>query len=102
VLTDIDVVKDGINSLIRVGYYRDRDTLVGDAFRTMLEVRPVLKTEIAIELYTKERISLSRAAEIAGTSIEGFKNSLEQRGIKRIVKAPPDYEINKGVELIIG
>jgi hypothetical protein len=35
-------------------------------------------------------------------SIEGFKNVLEQRGIKIIVKVPSEDKIRKGVELIIG
>ena len=101
-LMDIDVIKEGINSLIRAGYYESREKLFDDAFRTMLEVRPALRTEMAIELYKGEKISLSRAAEIAGMSTEGFKNILEQRGIKRIVKAPSDDKIKKGVELIRG
>ncbi len=99
---DVDVIKEGINILIRGGYYRNREKLLDDAFRTMLEVRPALKTEMAVELYKEEKISLSRAAEIAGMSTEGFKNILEQRGIKRIVKAPSEGKIKKGVELILG
>jgi Arc/MetJ-type ribon-helix-helix transcriptional regulator len=54
-LMDIDVVKEGINSLVRAGYYENRDKLFDDAFRTMLEVRPALKTEMAIELYKQGR-----------------------------------------------
>jgi predicted HTH domain antitoxin len=99
---DVDVLKEGINSLIRAGYYKDKDKVLDDAFRTMLEVRPALKIEIAVELYKEGRISLSRAAEIAGMSAEGFKNILEQRGIKRIVKAPTGDKIRKEVELILG
>lgn len=99
---DVDVINEGINSLIRAGYYESRDKLLDDAFRTMLEVRPTLKTEMAIELYKTEKISLSRAAEISETSMEGFKNILELRGIKRIVKAPSNDKIKKGVDLIIG
>jgi predicted HTH domain antitoxin len=99
---DVDVLKEGINSLIRAGYYRDKEKVLDDAFRTMLEVRPALKIEIAVELYKEERISLSRAAEIAGTSTEGFKNILEHRGITRIVKAPTEDKIRKEVELILG
>ena len=99
---DVDVIKEGINSLIRAGYYKDKDKVLDDAFRTMLEVRPALKIEIAVELYKEGRISLSRAAEIAGMSAEGFKNILEQRGIKRIVKAPTEDKIRKEVELILG
>jgi predicted HTH domain antitoxin len=101
-LMDVDVINEGINSLIRAGYYESRDKLLDDAFRTMLEVRPTLKTEMAIELYKTEKISLSRAAEISETSMEGFKNILELRGIKRIVKAPSNDKIKKGVDLIIG
>jgi predicted HTH domain antitoxin len=99
---DVDVIKEGINSLIRAGYYTDKAKLLDEAFRTMLEVQPALKTEMAIELYKEEKISLSRAAEIAGMPTESFKNILGQRGIKRIVKAPSEAKINKGVELIIG
>ena len=98
----VDMIKEGINSLIRAGYYEDKEKVLDDAFRTMLEVRPALKMEMAVELYKEEKISLSRAAEIAGMSTEGFKNILEQRGIKRIVKAPSDDKIKKGVELILG
>ena len=101
-LMDVDVIKEGINSLIRAGYYEDKEKVLDDAFRTMLEVRPALKVGMAVELYKEEKISLSRAAEIAGMSTEGFKNILEQRGIKRIVKVPSDDKIKKGVELILG
>jgi hypothetical protein len=48
---DVDVIKEGIDSLIRAGYYKDKEKLLDEAFRTMLEVRPALKTEMAIELY---------------------------------------------------
>jgi predicted HTH domain antitoxin len=98
---DVDVIKEGINSLIRAGYYKDKENILDDAFRTMLEVRPALKIEIAVELYKEEKISLSRAAEIAGSSLEGFKNILEQRGIKRIIKAPTEDKIRKEVGLIL-
>ena len=101
-MMDVDVIKEGINSLIRAGYYEDKEKVLDDAFRTMLEVRPALKVEMAVELYKEEKISLSRAAEIAGMSTEGFKNILEQRGLKRIIKPPSDDEIKKGVELILG
>ena len=99
---DIDVIKEGINTLIRAGYYKDKEKLLDEAFRIMLEVHPALKTEIAIELYKEEKISLSRAAEIAGISMEGIKSILERRGIKRIVKSPPDDKIKNGVKLILG
>jgi len=100
-LMEADMIKEGIDSLIRAGYYESRDKLLDDAFRTMLEVRPILKTEMVVELYKTEKISLSRAAEIAGMPTESFKNILEQRGVKRIVKPPSGDKIKKEVELIL-
>ena len=60
------------------------------------------ETEKAVAWYTDERISLSRAAELAGMSTEGFTNILEQRGIPRLVKAPSDERLRKEVELLRG
>ena len=34
---DVDVIKEGINSLIRAGYYKDKEKLLDEAFRTMLK-----------------------------------------------------------------
>lgn len=50
---------------------------------------------MAVELYKEEKISLSRSAE-AGTSLEGFKNILELKGVKREVKAPSKDKIRRG------
>ena len=47
-----------------------------------------LVREIAVELYEKGTVSMSRACEIAGVSIEGFKEILASGGIVRVVKAP--------------
>ena len=95
-------IKEYAGSLIKAKCYENEDELFEDAIRTMLEVKPELKTEIAVELYKDGEISLSRAAEIAGTSTEGIKDILRHRGIKRVVKAPSDDKIKKGVDLILG
>lgn len=90
-----DIIREGIDSLIRAGYYENKEKLLDDAFRVMLEARPELKVEVAVELYKEEKISLSRAAEIAGTSLEGFKNILELKGVKRKVEAPSKDKIRE-------
>jgi predicted HTH domain antitoxin len=68
----------------------------------MLDVKPSLKQEMAVELYKSEKVSLSRAAEISGTSLEGFKYLLELKGIKRVVAAPSEDKMRLGVDLILG
>lgn len=67
----------------------------------MSEVKPSATVEMAIELYKSEEVSMSRAAEISGMSIEGFKSMLESRGIKRIVYAPPEERMRKGVDFLL-
>jgi predicted HTH domain antitoxin len=99
---DIDVLKEGMKGLIRAGYYKNREALLEDAFRTMIEVKPSVKMEMAAELYRSEKISLSRASEIAGTSLEGFKAYLEFKGIKRMVSAPSEEKMEKGVDFLLG
>jgi predicted HTH domain antitoxin len=54
----------------------------------MSEVLPSCRIEVAVEMYKSHEISLSRAAEIAGVCIEGFKEILAIKGITREVKAP--------------
>jgi len=101
-MTESEVIKEGMDSLIRAGYYKDKETLHGEAFRTLLEVRPELRTEVAIELYNSKKVSLSRAAEIAGISLEGMKTILKSRGIKIKVEPPSESELDEGVEYILG
>lgn len=60
----------------------------------------MLRSEMAVGLYRSEKISLSRAAEIAGLSLEGFKDLLEFKGIKRVVAAPPEDKMRREVDLI--
>ncbi|RQW77743.1 MAG: hypothetical protein EHM14_13670 [Methanothrix sp.] len=100
--SNANFIREGIDGLIRSGHYKDREALLEDAFRALLELNPALRSEMAIELYKSEKISLSRAAEIAGTSQEGFKNILENRGAKRIVRAPSADSLEKGVDAILG
>jgi len=68
----------------------------------MLDVKPSLKQDTAVELYKSEKVSLSRAAEISGTSLEGFKDLLELKGMKRVVAAPSKDKVRLGVDLIFG
>ncbi len=95
------LVHEGIDVLVKSRHFGSKDELLDEAVRTLLEVKPALKTEIAVELYKKSTISLSRASEIAGVSTEGFKEILASRGIVRVVKAPSREKIKKEMKLIL-
>ena len=86
------VLESGVSSLIESGMYPDKKALFDEALGVLLETKPQLKIEIALRLYRKGEISLSRAAEIAGVSIEGIKNMLSLHGMQRNVKTCTEKE----------
>jgi predicted HTH domain antitoxin len=78
---------DELDILIERGIYSDQKALIEDAMRALLRSKPDLRRQLAVELYKRGSISLSRGAEIEGVDIESFKESLREAGIPRIV--PP-------------
>jgi predicted HTH domain antitoxin len=81
-------------------YSKSVDNLIEDAFRALLNLKPGLKVEVAIELYFREEVSLSRAAEIAGMDMEGFKEILKMRGLKVTSYIGSKEDIESGLKLI--
>ena len=88
--------------LVRIGRYPSEKELMEDALRTLLRAKPELKMDVAIELYKKSEVSLSRASEICGLNIEDFKELLKEKGIKILVPSIPNKEVDKEVERILG
>ena len=95
------LVHESIDILKKSKFFGSKEKLLDEAVRTLLEVKPSFKIEIAVELYKKGTISMSRASEIAGVSGEGFKEILSSRGIVRKVKAPTSEKMKKEVDLIL-
>jgi len=94
------VMEKEIDALIKSGYYSSKSDVVKDAFRFLLENKTSLKTAASIELYREGEVSLGRAAEISGLSIEEFKDVLKDRGIKVVVEAPSRKEMEKEMKLM--
>lgn len=87
--------------LVDMGKYSSREELMEDALRALLRTKPELRMDLAIELYKKKEVSLSRAAEICGLNIEDFKELLKERGIKITVPDVTSDELDREVELIL-
>ncbi len=77
-----EIMKEEINALVKTGMYSSKSDIAREAFRCLLEHKPELKLNAAIELYKEEKVSLGRASEIAGMNFEAFKTALKERGIK--------------------
>ena len=60
--------------------------MLEDALRSgCCAASPELRARLAIELYRREEVSLSRAAEISGLDLENFKELLREAGVVRRV-----------------
>jgi predicted HTH domain antitoxin len=94
------IIEKEIKALIKSGYYGSVDEAVKDAFRTLLNAKPDLRTVAAVELYKEGEVSLGKAAEIAGVTTIEFKDILADRGIRREVGSRSVEELEKGVERI--
>ncbi|KAF5414350.1 MAG: hypothetical protein C5S48_09055 [Candidatus Methanogaster sp.] len=71
-----------IEYLLKIGAYRTEGEVLKDALRQLLLSRPGYRIDIAVKLYTDDKISLGKAAELAGMSFDEMKDVLVQRGIE--------------------
>jgi len=93
--------KEEIDALLRMNIYCSEEEIMADAMRALLESRPQLKVEIAVDLYKNKEISLWKAAEIAGMRLEEFKEILSSRGIT-IKAGTSKTESEKRISKILG
>ena len=93
-------MNDEIEVLVESGEYASRSDLLKDAFRVFLENKPEKKTLIGIEMYRRGRVSLVRAAEIAGMDFESFKEVLVDRGIRIRTASPTEKELEEEIKYL--
>jgi len=74
-------LNEEIDALIKAGYYDNRSELIREALRLFLAQKPEIRLVAAIELYREGKITISRAAEIAGIPFENMKSVLSDEGI---------------------
>lgn len=82
---DIDRIRD-------LGGYEERDDVLDDAVRSLLQHNPELRTELALAKYRDGAISRSRAAELAGRSSAAFTELLRERGVTTPASVLTDEE----------
>ncbi len=71
-----------IEALLGMNIYGSREEVIRDALRALMESKPQLKAEVALYFYKNGEVSLWKAAEIAGMTLEEFKEILSSRGVK--------------------
>ena len=88
--------------LISSGIYPNKKTLQEDSYRALFRSKPELTRKLALELYSRHEISLTRGAEICGLNIENFKELLRENGI--YIEISPDTvdEVHSDVDALLG
>lgn len=94
------LLDDQIKGLIGAGYYPNKSELTIDALRYLFSRRQDLRVASAVELYREGKVTLSRAAEIAGMVIEEFKGVLVEKGMYIKVESLSNEEFDEGLKLI--
>jgi len=89
-----------IKRLIEAGLYGNIAEAVRDALRHML--REYDDKEIAAGLYRQEKVSLAKAAGIAGVSITRMKEILIEKGIKPRLGVEGVRELYEGHRIFYG
>lgn len=89
-----------IDAIINSGYYDNRSELIRDAIRLFLAQKAEIRLVAAIELYKREKITLSRAAEIAGISFDDMKSILQDEGVLRRGKSGKKRD-TKGLDELV-
>jgi predicted HTH domain antitoxin len=62
--------------------YNSEEDVIQDALRHLLRGRPELRTRLAIHRHQTEKLSLAKAASLAGVSWAQLKDILLERGIQ--------------------
>jgi predicted HTH domain antitoxin len=64
-------------SLIRTKLFKSEEELLKEALDALFYKRPELKREVAMDMYKNKEISLWKAAQMCGVSLEEFKISIQ-------------------------
>jgi len=94
------ILYDQIKGLIGAGYYPNKSELTIDTLRYLFSRRQDLRVASAVELYQEGKVTLSRAAEIAGMVSEELKGVLAEMELKIKVGSLSDGEFDEGLTLI--
>lgn len=67
--------------LVDLALYKDEQEVIKEGVRQILRSHPEYRIEIAIKRYKEEAVSLGKAADLAGISLEEMKEVLRTRGV---------------------
>ena len=77
-----NLLEKELSAATEIGF-KSKEEFVEEAVRTYLAARKDVRILLAATLYNEEKISLGKATEMSGVSIEEFKDYLKKKGMSR-------------------
>ncbi len=96
----MEKVERELAAIQQAGCFESEAESLSETVKTLLPVRLQSQVELAIRKYCDEKITLGRAAELAGVTRWRFQELLAQWGIRITLEARPVKELDKAVERI--
>jgi len=84
------LLEDELKAVMQAGNCASKEEAIGHALEVLLVANPRLRIDTAIELYRRNRVTLTRATEVAGLEMEAFKQQLAEQDVPIAVDEPAD------------
>lgn len=79
-MTETNTIHWEISQLVKTKLFPDEQAVLRSALRALFQSRPEIRRQMVIRAYTAGEISLGKAAEMMGLSIEEMKDMLQDNG----------------------
>ncbi len=89
-----------VNALIDSGLYPDPQAVIIDALENLVQIKKASRLDAAIQSYQEGKVTLGRAAELAGMHHFEFEKILKARGIVKEVEVDSVEKLETGVSVI--
>ncbi|KAF5419890.1 MAG: hypothetical protein C5S44_09905 [Candidatus Methanocomedens sp.] len=78
----MEVIDEGIYALVRQNIYSSKEAVITDAVLALLELKPGLKIEIAINLYKNNKVSYGKRPKQPGLGWKSLKISYLRKTLR--------------------
>jgi len=92
--------KINLKGLVEAGVYESEDKAINDALKLLFRENPKYRIKLAIHRYQTEKISIGKAAQIAGIPWEAMSEELNKNNIPLRLAPRTIEELRKDCETI--
>ena len=94
------VLQKEVNALIDSGLYPDPHAVIIGGLENRVQIKKTSRLNATIQFYQEDKVTLGRAAELAGMSHFEFEEVLEARGVLKVVEVDSVEELGAGISLV--